>query len=168
MNTIAMRGEFCVEMATAKTGNGNAEMLTEQTTHKGNYGQRPACRMGDAGFALVELLVALAILTLSLGIMFEVMSSVTRTLGRAEELVEAVAVAQSLLDKVGREIPLKLGEVTGKAENELTWRMKIESFGDEADRKAWSIAAYAVSAEVHSRKQLIALRTLRLGPKTKQ
>jgi general secretion pathway protein I len=132
---------------------------------------RFTCRSSrrDGGFTLVEVIVAVAILALSAGAIFPVMSDSIRNTHRADALADASTLAQSLLAKVGNEIPLQEGELRGQAGKGLQWRLQMLRYGDAADRKRWPVAAYTVVAEVSwnpgSTSQPIELRTLRLGPK---
>jgi general secretion pathway protein I len=123
----------------------------------------------DRGFTLVEVVVAIAILALMAGVIFRVNSDSSRNIRRADALAEASALAQSLIAKVGSEIPLREGEVRGQSGTTLQWRVQMKRYGDAADRAQWPLAAYTVVAEVTlhdaSDSQPLALMTLRLGPK---
>jgi general secretion pathway protein I len=123
----------------------------------------------DRGFTLVEVVVAIAILALMAGVIFRVNSDSTRNIRRADELANASALAQSLIAKVGTEIPLREGEERGQSDAGLQWRVQMKRYGDAADRAQWPLAAYTVMAEVTLRDgpntQPVALTTLRLGPK---
>ena len=71
------------------------------------------------------------------------------------------------LARVGTQY-LSQGLTTGQPDGSH-WRVRVEPYGDAADRRAWPVGAYLVSAEiawhdgVHERS--VALTTLRLGPK---
>src|ERR1700682_1534177 len=123
----------------------------------------------DRGFTLVEVVVAIAILALMAGVIFRVNSDSIRNIHRADALADASALAQSLVAKVGIEIPLREGETRGQSGAGLQWRMQMKRYGDAADRAQWPLAAYTVTAEVTLRggpeTQPVALMTLRLGPK---
>jgi len=123
----------------------------------------------EAGFALVEMLASLAILALALGTLFAVLSDGARRTGHAERLAEAGLHAQSLLARVGPEIPLTQGVTAGELPNGLRWQLRIEPYGDAADRRAWLTGAYKVTAEVAwndgVKERSLTLATLRLGAK---
>jgi general secretion pathway protein I len=123
----------------------------------------------DRGFTLVEVVVAIAILALMAGVIFRVNSDSIRNIRRADALADASALAQSLITKVGAEIPLREGEVRGQSGATLQWRVQMKRYGDATDRAQWPLAAYTVMAEVTLRDghdmQPVELITLRLGPK---
>jgi len=123
----------------------------------------------DRGFTLVEVVVAIAILALMAGVIFRVNSDSIRNIHRADALTGASALAQSLIAKVGTEIPLREGEVRGQSGTALQWRVQMKRYGDATDRAQWPLSAYTVVAEVTFRSdpdtQPVALMTLRLGPK---
>jgi general secretion pathway protein I len=123
----------------------------------------------DDGFTLVEVVVAIAILALMAGVIFRVNSDSIRNIRRADALADASALAQSLIAKVGAEIPLREGEVRGQSGATLQWRVQMKRYGDAADRAQWPLAAYTVMAEVTLSDgpdtQPVTLITLRLGPK---
>lgn len=124
---------------------------------------------GEAGFTVIEVVAALAILVMALGVLLNVMSNSVRQTGRAEMAAEAGSLARSLLAKVGTELPMRAGEMTGQANGGFRWQIRIDPYGDGTDRREWPVAAFQVVAEVMWRDGLqersLALTTLRLGPK---
>jgi len=122
---------------------------------------------GEAGFTLPEIIAALLILALSLGGIFGVLSDGLRRTGQAEAMAEAGALAQSLLARVGSELPIRPGNATGDFGNGYRWRVDIAPYGGTADARAWPVAAYTISAEVAGTngKPQVRLSTLRLGAK---
>jgi general secretion pathway protein I len=123
----------------------------------------------DRGFTLVEVVIAIAILALVAGVIFRVNSDSIRNVQRADALADASVLAQSLIAKVGIEIPLREGQTRGQSSTGLQWRVQMKRYGDTTDRAQWPLAAYTVVAEVTLRDGLdiqpVALITLRLGPK---
>jgi prepilin-type N-terminal cleavage/methylation domain-containing protein len=63
----------------------------------------------EAGFTLAEVLVALAVLALSWGLLLQQMGHGLRRTDVAGRAGEATALAQSLLARVGADLPLRLG-----------------------------------------------------------
>jgi general secretion pathway protein I len=122
-----------------------------------------------AGFTLVEVIVAIAILSLALGVLLNAISGGLRTTSQAERMAEAGSLAQSLLAQVGTELPIRPGQSTGEFPDGFRWRLSMQSFGDATEREVWPVGAYTISAEVSwddgAPPRSYALTTLRLGPK---
>lgn len=119
-----------------------------------------ASRSKDArGFALIESLVALAVLALTLVVLLQTTGSAARRLAQAESLSYATLAAQSLLAEAGIAAPLATGTSAGALPDGLAWRQDVARLPD-APR------ALAVTITVSDRAgtPLVTLRTLRLGP----
>src|SRR5690242_251618 len=131
--------------------------------------RKPARKRPDACFTLVEVVVALAILALSLSVVFAAMSNGIGRLSQADSAVTAASLAQSLLARTGVEIPLREGRTDGQFPGGLAWTLSIQPFGDGTDRAQWPLSAYTVTAQVFwdeaSIPHSIVLKTIRLGPK---
>jgi general secretion pathway protein I len=123
----------------------------------------------EAGFTVVEVVAALTILSIALGVLLNIMSNSIGQTGRAETTAQAEALALSLLARIGTELPLHDGVITGQADERFRWQVDIASYGDGTDRREWPVAAHQVSAEVWWRdgvqERSLALTSLRLGPK---
>jgi general secretion pathway protein I len=126
-------------------------------------------RQGADGFTLVEVIAALAILSLSLVVLFSSLSEGFHNQQKAKTLSEATTLAQSLLARVGPELPLRPGENSGALPGHYRWTMQIAPFGTPADQQQWPVAAYRVSVEIfenaNSSDPIFTLTTLRLGEK---
>jgi general secretion pathway protein I len=83
------------------------------------------------GFAVLEALVALAILTGTAAAVFSILSASRIAQARAEENVRMIIHAQSLLARVGLDIPLQAGHVTGSFDDGQRWLVEITPFSDE-------------------------------------
>jgi general secretion pathway protein I len=66
------------------------------------------------GFSLLEVLVAFSILALSMGVLMQIFSSGLHNVERSGHHVKAVAIAKSLLARLGRETPVLAGEQSGE------------------------------------------------------
>ena len=125
-------------------------------------------RDAEAAFTVVEVVAALALLAAALGLLLNIISTSIRQTGRAETLAEAGSLGRSLLAKVGRDLPLHDGEITGEPQGAFRWRVIIEPYGDGAERREWPVAAHQISAEVTwvdgLQTRSVVLMTLRLGP----
>jgi general secretion pathway protein I len=78
------------------------------------------------GFTLIEVLVAFAILAVALTALFQVFSSGLGAIGTAERHSMAAMLARSILDDVGAEIPLAVGEQRGELDDGFSWLVRIE------------------------------------------
>jgi general secretion pathway protein I len=124
---------------------------------------------GEAGFTLVEVIVALAILSVGLSILLGLISNGLRQTGNAERMAEAGSLAQSLLAEVGTDLAIKPELREGQFPNGYRWRLRMLHFGDAREREEWPVGAYTILTEVEwqqgSERRSYALTTLRLGPK---
>lgn len=102
----------------------------------------------EAGFTLIEMIAALAILAISLTIIFQVIGAGVSRGGQAEMLGRARQIAQSALARVGTEIPLKAGDTEGEETGGFRWHLRQAPHGDAADRRAWPVAVLEITAEV--------------------
>jgi general secretion pathway protein I len=122
----------------------------------------------DAGFTLLEVIVALAILALSLGVIFQAVSNAVGRTAQSEAITHARFLAQSLLAQVGHEIPVSAGEMTGEDGHGRRWRLQQTPYGDQDDRAHRRVSVVEVSAEVlwgqGTSARSMTLTTLRLAP----
>jgi general secretion pathway protein I len=118
-----------------------------------------------AGFTLVEIIVALAILALSLNVILPTISDALWRTGEAEVQAEAASLARSLLVQAGSAMALKDGGAAGQFENGFRWRLEVTPYGS-ADQ-TMPVRAYKVVAAVFwgdaPHENSVALTTLRLG-----
>jgi general secretion pathway protein I len=85
-------------------------------------------RVGPAdprGFTLIEVVVALVVLTLALGALLELFSAGIRATAAAEDRTLAVLLAQSRLAAIGVETPLESGVADGAFDDRFRWRAVI-------------------------------------------
>lgn len=119
------------------------------------------------GFSLLEVLVAFAILALSLGVLMQVFSSGVRNALAGRAYSQAADLAESLLARLGPELPLVLG-VQSDTELGFHWDIEVVSYPlPDLAAPLQGIESYLVTARVswsnlggtHS----LALHTLRLA-----
>jgi len=126
-------------------------------------------RKGEAGFTLVEVIVAFAILSLGLSVLLGSISGSLRQTANAARMAEAGALAQSLLAEVGTDLAIKPEESSGEFPNGYRWHLKMQPYGRVNEREEWPVGAYQISTEVEwedgGSRRSYALTTLRLGPK---
>jgi len=130
---------------------------------------RPPAGAQEGGFTLVEVIVALAMLSAGLSILLALISSGLRRTADAERIAEAGSLAQSLMAEVGTDLPIKLEQRDGQFPNGYRWHLKMQQYGDAREREEWPIGVYLISTEVEwddgAQRRAYALSTLRLGPK---
>jgi general secretion pathway protein I len=123
----------------------------------------------ESGFTLVEVIAALAIAALALSSVFDVASEGLHRTGEAEAMAEGGSLAQSLLARLGNELPIARGTTTGEFSNGYRWRLEVAPYGEAGDQRAWPVAAYTVAAEItwgaEEQQHSLLLKTLRLAPK---
>ncbi|MGE3622854.1 MAG: type II secretion system protein [Bdellovibrionales bacterium] len=121
------------------------------------------------GFTLLEILVAVIIFGVAAGVILGIYSESFARIRRAETDMAAQGYARSLLESAGHEYPLRGGDSEGRFANGFVWRLHIEPYGDDDDRKAWGMQAYNVAATVSwndgGRERSVTLVTLRLAAK---
>lgn len=105
-------------------------------------------RRGEHGFTLIEVLVALAILAVSLTVMMQIFSESLHRARVSKMEMAAGALAQSLLADVGHSLPLRVGDQSGELPGGFSWTLQIEPYGSADDRKSWPMGAVSVSASV--------------------
>lgn len=79
----------------------------------------------DDGFTLVEVLVAFAILAVTLIMVFRGVGDGARGIDTAQRSAAAIALAEAKLAALGSETPLEEGRTQGTRENGLQWRLEI-------------------------------------------
>ena len=120
-----------------------------------------------AGFTLIEILIAFAILTIALVTLFRAFSDGLAATGRAESVSAAVLLARSTLERVGTEIPLQEGRQAGVAGGGAEWMVEVgrSSIIDQTALGDVPVAPYEVRITVTVRDaRPVVLTTLRLGP----
>jgi general secretion pathway protein I len=78
----------------------------------------------EAGFTLIEVVVALAIAGLGLSLLVAATGSGLESTTAADNTVQAIAHAQSHLAEVGRSLPLRRANYSGE-EGGFRWRVHI-------------------------------------------
>jgi general secretion pathway protein I len=122
----------------------------------------------EAGFTLLEVLVALGVLSLSLTVLWAVFSQGLDRTREDQTRMAARSLAQSLLADAETMPPSLLKTETGET-NGFTWRIALSPYGSSDERQAWTLSPTNIAIEVswadHGRDRMITLTTLRLLPK---
>lgn len=120
-------------------------------------------RAAEAGFTLMETLVAAAIIAAAMGMTYDVVSSSARTAREMQDRRQAVLVAQSLLAQVGATIALAPGASSGR-DGALAWLVDIDADRDDQTAGGPPLLAVRVAVgRIGEPRPLVALRTLKLG-----
>lgn len=129
-------------------------------------------RAGEAGFTLLEVVVAVVIAGLALVAMFQAGSGGLFAADTAARAEEALQRAQSHLAAVGRDAALVEGDVSGDDGGGYRWRLKVMPAAqrqtvaaDGVTPQYATLYAIQVSVSWQSRghERAVTLRTLRLG-----
>ena len=121
------------------------------------------------GFSLLEVLVAFAILSVSLGVLLQVFATGLRNAGMADDYTQATLFAESILTAIGRETPLSEGDHSGPINDRFSWRSTVSAYTEGMpDPEKAQVRAYRVGVEVfwHGllQERSVVLETLRLVP----
>jgi general secretion pathway protein I len=123
----------------------------------------------DAGFTLVEVLVALAILAIAFGFAFRALSGGFDRLDRDQKNADALLLAQSTLARVGHDIALADGAVDGRTNDGFWWQIATAPYGDTQDLPPGRLIGHRVEvtiawSERHQRRE-VRLTSLLIAPK---
>jgi general secretion pathway protein I len=126
----------------------------------------------EAGFTLVEVIVALAILSTSLSVLLGIVSTGLLRTSSAERMAEAGSLAQSLLAEVGTRYPIGPGERSGEYADGYHWRLNLQPVGSDTEWEQRSVGLYEVSADIEwedgEDRRSFRLNTLRIGVRAPQ
>lgn len=124
----------------------------------------------QAGFSLLEVLVAFVILALSLGVILQIVSTGLRNAVLAEEYAVASAYASSKLAELSLQEASRLENDEGEFESGHGWRVEVREFPLD-DEEEWrsSLVLYLVRVSVSwgtgRDARVFELETLRSGAK---
>ncbi|MBU6462911.1 MAG: type II secretion system protein [Bradyrhizobium sp.] len=126
----------------------------------------------NAGFTLVEVIVALAMMSAGLTLLLSLVSNGLARAASARQMAEAGLLIQSLMDRIGPEFAVESSERSGEYPYGYRWHLKVSRYGDGKNGHGSPVTLYAVSAEVewndHGVERSYKLSTLRLGRRTVQ
>ena len=105
-------------------------------------------RRRDGGFTIIEVLLALAIVTIAMTALMRGTSNGIRSAGAAERQDMALALARSLLSRTGKEKPFEIGEQTGTSDGGVSWAVRTSEHRDPEKPAEVSPRAFWVRVEV--------------------
>ena len=119
----------------------------------------------SAGFLLMEVAVALAIVGMAFGYGYRSLSGAMDRLGRDNNTSNAVLFAQSTLDRVGYDIPLGQAELSGSTPDAFTWVVETARYGPVTPDSV--LVGYTVRVTVgwreRNNRRQVQLSTVRLA-----
>lgn len=122
---------------------------------------------GDAGFALLEVLVAISILAISTVVLFDIFSRSLGRLGAEENQRDLRIIAASVLASASAQTNLPMGNSSETTDGNYKWLVKVEPYGNETDRSAWSSLPEKITVIVTTKNaapvdDTLSLATIRL------
>jgi general secretion pathway protein I len=124
---------------------------------------------GQAGFSLLEVLVAFAILALTMGVLLQIFSRALSTTAVSGSFARAAELAEATLARAGVETALEQGDYSGEAGGGFTWTLRITPIdvSDLFPDQTPPVSTYRVTATAYwqdgSAERHLSLATLRLG-----
>lgn len=118
----------------------------------------------EEGFTLIEVLVAFAILSLSLATLYTMMTGTVARLERAEGKQYALALAEAKLGEISVTRPLRLGVQNGTFGDDYIWQLSITRLDNERVQNS-GLALVSIKLSVQSplsRTTAVTLETQRL------
>ena len=94
---------------------------------------RPPCRSTASGFTLIEVLLAFVVFALSFSVVLEIISGSMRNTVRARQYTEVALITQSMMDRVGLDIPLEAGARANGESGAYRWELQIGPYAGTAD-----------------------------------
>lgn len=123
-----------------------------------------ANRGNRRGFTLVEILVAFAILALTLAAVMQALSGGLRILSTSDAHSIALRIAETRLAEAGRSMPLESSVETGE-DGRYRWRLEITPYDGKAGPGSAIPSAYTVRVSVSwGGGRNLTLSTVKLGP----
>jgi general secretion pathway protein I len=122
------------------------------------------------GFTLIEVLVALTILSVTLAALLSVFGSGLQRAAAMRSSTRAMSLAQSLLATTAQGTPPSPGDTAGEFVDGFRWRMRVAPYAEQKDADEWPVRALQVAVEVSWTdggriERKVTLDTLRLAPK---
>lgn len=127
---------------------------------------------GCAGFSLLEVLVAFAILAMSLAVILQIFSTGLRAGALSDDYSYATSLAESKLTEISAAEFLEEADEVGEFDERFRWRTTIQLLPgwEEEENQLLPLRPYQVTVEVFwaeaNRERSVSLATLRLAAPT--
>jgi len=122
------------------------------------------------GYTLIEVLVAMAILAMSLSVLFRIFSTGLLNVDVSADYARAVIVAETRLTAAGLDAELRQGQTEGTVDERFYWLRTVEDYvltGQSGDQEM-SVSAFLVTVAVEwehrGRTRQVSLNSIRLAP----
>lgn len=118
------------------------------------------------GFALLEILVAFAILALTLGVLLQIFGKGMNMASTGENYSRALLFAESILATVGRTEEIEVGDRYGEFDENYSWSVHVQLYEDEQldyEQPGLQYLLYRVQVVVRWNDRTVTLETLRIG-----
>jgi prepilin-type N-terminal cleavage/methylation domain-containing protein len=122
----------------------------------------------DAGFGLIEAIVALAIISLALTQFYVAMGGAYRATARLKVHEAALTLARSHLDALGVDGAIQAGTSSGTYDNGMRWRLTVSALSSKMRQTAPGPRAFWLVLEAFDERgtTLVKLETAKLVRQT--
>lgn len=118
------------------------------------------------GFTLLEVIVAFAILSLLIGVLYQTFAQTIVGADRAQKRQAALQLAQSVLASWGKQNEAAAGITEGIDDAGMRWRVEATPYVEPSRQAPWPVPAFDVHVSVSwgsSAAERVELRSLELG-----
>lgn len=107
-------------------------------------------RANSGGYTLLEVLVAFAVLGMTLAVLFRIFSAGSNNVGTASEYLQATTIGEAQLESSGLNEPLETGRTEGIEAGKFLWTRTVAHavIPELGPPEAATIAAYAIKVDV--------------------
>lgn len=122
------------------------------------------------GYTLIEVLVAMAILAMSLSVLFRIFSTGLLNIDVSADYARAVIVMEAQLTAAGLDAELRQGQTEGTANERFYWLRTVDDYvltgesGDQEMPVSAFLVTVAVEWEHRGRTRRVSLNSIRLAP----